>query len=93
MTDTSFLIRSPQSLMPFGLPLRTRNTMVEVYGVLASGRRFCQSSGKVLPSLAISSMSPARARVTTSARKPSITARPCLPEPPWDCWIFTLSSG
>ncbi|MOA47880.1 hypothetical protein D3C78_1705580 [compost metagenome] len=65
--------------------------MVEVYGVLASGRRFCQSAGRDLPSLAISSISPARARVTTSARRPSITARPCLPEPPWDCWTFTVS--
>ncbi|MNQ24251.1 hypothetical protein D3C85_374400 [compost metagenome] len=65
--------------------------MVEVYGVLACGRRDCQSSGISLPSLLSSSMSPARARVTTSARRPSITARACLPEPPWDCWMVTAS--
>ncbi|MCY1180290.1 hypothetical protein D9M73_207220 [compost metagenome] len=50
-----------------------------------SGRRACQSAGNSLPSLFSSSMSPARARVTTSAFRPSITARACLPEPPWDC--------
>ncbi len=30
ITCTSSLTRSPQSLMPLGLPLRTRKTMVEV---------------------------------------------------------------
>jgi hypothetical protein len=29
------------------LTLRTRNTMDEVYGVLASGRRVCQFCGRV----------------------------------------------
>ena len=47
------LIRSPQSLMPLGLPLRTRNTIVEVYGALLSGRRLCQFSGSSLPRVAI----------------------------------------
>ena len=32
--------------MPFGLPLRTRNTIVDVYGVLLCGSRFCQSAGR-----------------------------------------------
>jgi hypothetical protein len=31
------------------------------------------------------SMSPASASVTTSACRPSITVRACLPEPPCDC--------
>ena len=31
----------------------------------------------------MASMSPASARVTTSASSPSITERACLPEPPW----------
>jgi len=28
--------------------------------------------------------------VTTSASSPSITARACFPEPPWDCSIVTV---
>ena len=40
--------------------------------------------------LAIASMSYAKARVTTSASSPSMTARACLPEPPWD--ISTVNS-
>ena len=32
ITDTPGLTRSSQSLMPLGLPLRTRNTIVDVYG-------------------------------------------------------------
>ena len=36
-------------------------------------------------------MSPASASVTTSASRPSITARACLPEPPCDCLIVTVS--
>ena len=35
--------------MPFGLPLRTRNTIVEVYGQLLFGSRFCQAFGIRLP--------------------------------------------
>ena len=34
----------------------------------------------------MASMSGASASVTTSACKPSMTARACLPEPPWD-WL------
>ena len=34
---------------------------------------------------AIASISAASAKVTTSAPRPSITARACLPEPPCDC--------
>ena len=30
MTDTPDLVKSFQSLMPFGLPFLTKNTMVEV---------------------------------------------------------------
>ena len=37
------LTRSLQSLIPFGLPLRTRKTIVDVYGELFCGSRFCQS--------------------------------------------------
>ena len=42
ITATPGLTRSLQSLMPFGLPLRTRNTIVDVYGELFCGKRFCQ---------------------------------------------------
>jgi hypothetical protein len=34
--------------MRLGLPLRTRNTIVDVYGVLLCGSRFCQSDGQQL---------------------------------------------
>ena len=29
--------------------------------------------------------------MTTSASRPSITERACLPEPPWDCLMVTVS--
>src|SRR3546814_1807779 len=48
MTCTPGLMRSFQSLMCLGLPLRTRNTMVDVYGALLCGRRLCQFSGSAL---------------------------------------------
>src|SRR3954452_10366923 len=83
------LTRSLQSLMPLGLPLRTRNTMVEVYGELLSVRRLAQLIGSSLPCVATASMSAARANVTTSACRPSITDRACLPEPPCDWLILT----
>jgi len=76
--------------MPRGLPARTRNTIVDVYGQLRSGRRRCQSAATA-PARASASMSGASARVTTSASRPSITARACLPEPPCDCAIVTVS--
>lgn len=82
--NSTGLTRSPQSLMPFGLPFLTKKTIVEVYGVEFCGNFFCQSVGN-RPRLAISSISAARASVTTSASRPSITARACLPEPPCDC--------
>jgi hypothetical protein len=91
MTATPGFARSPQSLTPFGLPLRTRKTIVEVYGELFSGRRFCQAAGKSFPCFAIASMSLASASVTTSADSPSMTERACLPEPPWDCLMLTVS--
>jgi hypothetical protein len=75
--------------MFFGLPFRTRNTMVDVYGVLLFGSRFCQPLS-VRPALAIASTSKARASVTTSASSPSITARAWLPEPPWDARTVTV---
>src|SRR5262245_48291033 len=81
--------RSPQSLMPLGLPLRTRNTMVDVYGELLCGRRDCQFTGRSLRLVTRASMSAAKASVTTSAGRPSITVRACLPEPPCDCLMFT----
>ena len=79
--STPGLIKSPQSLMPFGLPLCTKNTMVDVYGVEFCGNFFCQSFA-TKPRAAISSISAAKANVTTSASRPSITARACLPDPP-----------
>src|SRR5690348_1731365 len=85
------LIKSFQSLIAFGLPLRTRNTMVDVYGELLLGKRFCQSEGRSFPFSAMASISYANASVTTSAGRPSMTDRACLPEPPWDCLMVNLS--
>ena len=82
---TSVLTKSPQSLMPFGLPLWTKNTMVEVYGVELLGNFFCQSFGSKFEFSAMASISAASAKVTTSASRPSMTERACLPEPPCDC--------
>ena len=54
------------------------------------GRRDCQFAGRRLDSRAMASMSPASARVTTSASSPSITARACLPEPPCEVRMVTF---
>ena len=67
MTCTPGLTRSAQSWMPLGLPLRTRNTIVDVYGVLLLGKRFCQSLATKPERSAIASMSPPKPSVTTSA--------------------------
>ena len=40
----TFFVKSSQSLIPFGFPFRTRNTIVDVYGVELFASRFCQSS-------------------------------------------------
>ena len=50
MTPMPGFTRSFQSLMPFGLPLRTRNTIVEVYGALLFGRNLIQP-GVMRPAL------------------------------------------
>ncbi len=60
ITCTPGLIRSSQSLIPFGLPLRTRKLIVEVYGQLLFGRRFCQSSGTRSPWVCSASISAAK---------------------------------
>src|SRR3546814_11783549 len=57
MTCTPGLMRSFQSLMCLGLPLLTRNTMVDVYGALLCGRRLCQFSGSALALSAMASLS------------------------------------
>ncbi len=90
-TLTPGLARSAQSLMPFGLPLRTRITVVDEVGALLSGSRLAQSAAISLPRLAIASMSLDWFIVTTSASRPSITERACLLEPPCD-WFSVMSS-
>ena len=87
MTATPGRIRSGQSWMAFGLPLRTRNTMVLVFGTAWSGSRSAQP-GASRPRPASASMSDASARVTTSAGNPSSTARACAPEPPCEVWML-----
>ena len=46
ITDTPGFTRSSQSRIFFGLPLRTRKTIVDVYGELLCGSRVCQFSGR-----------------------------------------------
>ncbi len=65
--------------------------MVEVYGALLLGRRDCQSAASDWLCSTMASMSIARANVTTSASSPSITERACLPEPPCELLIVTVS--
>ncbi len=64
--------------------------MVEVYGALLAGSRDSQFAGRSLARAAMASMSQASASVTTSAGRPSMTERACLPEPPWDCVTRTV---
>src|SRR5690242_7003279 len=90
MTDTPGLARSSQSVICLGLPLRTRNTMVEVYGALLLGKRVAQSADEISPALRMASTSYHRARVTTSASRPSMIERAWAPDPPWDCLMVTL---
>ncbi|MNZ83111.1 hypothetical protein D3C78_1018310 [compost metagenome] len=67
--------------------MRTMNTVAEVKGALLSGRRAAQSCGISWPWSCRALMSVAMFMVMTSAGRPSITARACLLEPPWDIWI------
>jgi hypothetical protein len=55
------------------------------------GSLLCQFSGSSWAWSTMASMSEASARVTTSASRPSITARACLPEPPCEAFTVTLS--
>ena len=59
--------------------------------MLFCGRRVCQFAGSSFPLSAMASMSAASARVTTSASSLSITARACLPEPPWEARMVNVS--
>ena len=86
ITEIPGLARSPQSLIPLGFPLRTTKTIVDVYGAELFGSRFCQSLFTRPDFSTMASMSPDSASVTTSASRPSITDRACLPEPPCD-WL------
>ncbi len=76
---------SPQSPMPFGLPLRTRNTIkVDVSRPsLLFGNRLSQFTGNSLPAFAMPSTSAAKAqRDDVSPEGRRATERACLPEPP-----------
>ena len=75
--------------MFFGFPLRTTNTIVDVYGSDRFGYRFSQS-GSRSPALATAFVSVHRASEITSPGSPSITARAWLPEPPCDWRMNTL---
>jgi hypothetical protein len=88
MISTPSLMMSGQSSMPFGLPLRTTKTIVDVYGSERFGRRLSQSFA-MRPALAMAFVSDHSASVATSASSPSMMARACVPEPPCDWRIET----
>lgn len=88
-TATLEVARSGQSRIPAGLPLRTTNTIVDVYGLEWFGRRDGQPSA-MRPRLRTRSMSEKSARVTTSASAPSLTARAWWDEPPCDWMTVTF---
>ncbi|MNH13620.1 hypothetical protein D3C79_731980 [compost metagenome] len=71
--------------------MRTMNTVAEVKGALLSGRRAAHSFGTRPPCSARALMSVAMFMVMTSAGRPSMTARACLLEPPWDILICSGS--
>ena len=62
--------------------------MVEVVGAALSGKRLAQSLATT-PFSARNSMSVVVFMVTTSASRPSATARACALEPPWAWSTFT----
>ena len=62
--------------------------MVDVVGEALFGKRLAQSLATT-PLSARNSMSVVVFIVTTSASRPSATARACALEPPCDCSIFT----
>ncbi|MCY1529851.1 hypothetical protein D9M68_650190 [compost metagenome] len=74
--------------MPLGLPLRTSSSMVEVVGDAFSGNFLFQSLATT-PVPARKSMSVEVFMVTTSASRPSATARAWALEPPCDWSILT----
>src|ERR1035441_2409527 len=90
MTAIPLFVRSSQSRILFGFPVRTTKTIVEEKGVLFLGSRACHILGRRPALDAIASMSPESASVTTSASRPSMTDRACLPEPPCDWLIVTF---
>src|ERR1017187_9906962 len=90
MTAIPLFIRSSQSRILFGFPVRTTKTIMEVKGVLFLGSRACHILGRRPALDAIASMTPESASVTTSASRPSMTDRACLPEPPCDWLIVTF---
>ena len=89
MTPTSSRSRSSQSSMDFGLPFRTRKTIVKVYGELSCSNSSAKPSS-ISPASATTCTSPSSASVTTSASRPFATSSACLPEPPCD-WITDTS--
>ncbi len=71
--------------------MRTRNTIVVVYGALLFGKRARQFSGTRWPRSASKSMSFGWFIVTTSACKPCSTDNACALDAPCDCLIATVS--
>src|SRR5215218_10294505 len=82
-TSTSLRIRSFQSLIFFGLPLRTAKTTTE--RVTMPSHLFCFHFALTSPALTRVVMSGSSESATMSAFRPERTARACSPDEPYDC--------
>src|ERR1700753_2123488 len=82
MTSTSGRSRSSQSLMFFGLPLRTTNDTTDPNGMPLVASLF--QSLETLPALTNRVMSGSTEKLTTSAGLPSTTPRDWSPEAPYE---------
>ena len=82
MTSTPGRNRSSQSLMFFGLPLRTTNVTTDPNGMPLVASVF--QSLETLPALTNRVMSGSTEKFTTSAGLPSTTPRDWSPEAPYE---------
>ena len=80
-TSTLGLLRSSQVFTFLGLPARTMKITVELVAMELLGSSFSQPAS-IRPAFSILATSAVMARATTSASRPSITARLWEPDPP-----------
>ena len=91
-TSTLPVVRSSQSLMPFGLPLRTMSTTTELVTIPLYWFWFQPLSTRSASTSRV--MSGSSENSTTSAGRPPSTARDCSPDAAYDWLKLTpLPSG